>query len=135
MCNTGDFIIENGILEKYKDPGGNVDIPDGVTAIGDRAFSRSYAPVPITIPARAPGNAPDSNCDNLTSVILPDGVIVIGNRAFRGCSNLLSIRIPSSVMTIGENAFLGCEMLTIYGPASGYAEAYAAEYNFPFIEE
>ena len=29
MSNVSDFIIENGVLEKYKGSGGNVSIPDG----------------------------------------------------------------------------------------------------------
>ena len=34
MSNTQDFIIENGILQKYNGPGGEVVIPDGVIEIG-----------------------------------------------------------------------------------------------------
>ena len=38
MSSTNDFEIENGILKKYTGPGGDVEIPNSVTAIGDRAF-------------------------------------------------------------------------------------------------
>ena len=38
MSNPNDFTIENNILIKYTGPGGDVVIPDGVTAIGDQAF-------------------------------------------------------------------------------------------------
>ena len=36
--NKQDFVIENGVLEKYKGPGGDVTIPEGVTEIGSSAF-------------------------------------------------------------------------------------------------
>ena len=38
MTNTNDFVIENGILIKYKGFEKDVTIPDGVTSIGDSAF-------------------------------------------------------------------------------------------------
>lgn len=39
MSGKSDFVIENGVLKKYKGPGGDVTIPEGVTEIGDDAFS------------------------------------------------------------------------------------------------
>ena len=38
MSNASDFIIENGVLKKYVGPGGDVTVPEGVTAIKDDAF-------------------------------------------------------------------------------------------------
>ena len=38
MSNEMDFVIENGVLKKYVGPGGDVVIPDGVTAISASAF-------------------------------------------------------------------------------------------------
>ena len=38
MSDLKDFIIEDGVLEKYVGPGGDVTIPDSVTSIGDSAF-------------------------------------------------------------------------------------------------
>ena len=53
-----------------------------------------------------------SNCKNLTSVTIPDGVTSIGEDAFRNCTGLLSVIIPASVTNIGECAFIYCEALT-----------------------
>ena len=38
---NNDFIIRirKGVLTKYKGPGGDVVIPEGVTSIGENAFS------------------------------------------------------------------------------------------------
>ena len=67
-----------------------VVIPDGVTAIGDTAYSR---------------------CITLTSIVIPDSVTSIGYGAFHGCSSLTSIAIPDSVTNIGAYAFDGCTSL------------------------
>ena len=53
-----------------------------------------------------------SNCNNLTSVILPASLKEIWNMAFYKCSSLTSITIPSSVTSIQEYAFEGCGGLT-----------------------
>ena len=54
-------------------------------------------------------------CNNLTSVILPDSVTEIGPDAFYGCS-LTSITIPDGVTEIGSDAFYGCSLTSITIP-------------------
>ena len=44
----------------------------------------------------------------LTSVTIPNTVIVIGNGAFQECPNLTEITIPSSVSSLGDLAFYLC---------------------------
>lgn len=68
----------------------NVNIPNGVTSIGDGAFSEF------------------SSLDRIT---IPDSVTSIGNEAFSGCLYLTRITIPSSVTSIGNSAFFGCSSL------------------------
>ena len=48
------------------------------------------------------------NCDDLTSVTIPNSVKSIGYMAFCSCSGLTSITIPNSVKSIGDNAFYYC---------------------------
>ena len=50
--------------------------------------------------------------DNITSVIINDGVTSIGGAAFRHCTGLTSVTIPDSVTSIGDYAFYGCTGLT-----------------------
>ncbi len=62
MSNPSDFVIENGVLKKYKGSDSDVVIPEGVTCIGDSAFSL---------------------CSELTNITIPDSVTSIGVAPFR----------------------------------------------------
>ena len=53
-----------------------------------------------------------SNCQNLTSVEIPNSVTSIGDYAFAGCTRLTGIEIPDSVTSIGDWAFSNCSSLT-----------------------
>ena len=58
------------------------------------------------------GEAAFRSCSHLTSVNIPNSVTTIGGWAFKYCSSLTSVTIPNSVTTIGDNAFSGCSSLT-----------------------
>ena len=93
---------------------GRYIIPNGVTSIGDCAFSGCSGLTSITIPngVTSIGDSAFSGCSSLTSVTIPNGVNNIGSDAFYGCRNLKNITIPDSVMSIGDSAFSGCSSLT-----------------------
>ena len=114
MSSANDFIIENGSLTEYKGSAEAVIIPDGVTSIGDGAFSDCKSLTDITIPdgVTSIGTEAFYGCSSLTSITIPDGVTSIGTSAFSGCSRLTSIAIPDSVTSIGNGAFWGCSGLT-----------------------
>ena len=91
-----------------------VIIEDGVTSIGDYAFSPEYGSVitEITIPnsVLSIGNYAFYNCSSLTEISLPDSVASIGTGAFSMCG-LTTITIPGSVTSIGSSAFATCTSL------------------------
>ena len=132
-----DFIIENGILTKYRGHKKDVVIPDSVTSIGDaafgnchrlanitildsvtsigdKAFENCYGLTNIIIPGSVTsiGDYAFIDCVSLTSITIPDSVTSIGKSAFKNCGGLTSITIPDSVESIGDNAFYGCDSLT-----------------------
>ncbi|MDE7165344.1 MAG: leucine-rich repeat domain-containing protein [Clostridiales bacterium] len=51
-------------------------------------------------------------CEEVTSVIIPNSVTQVGENAFYKCGSLTNIAIPNSVTSIGRNAFFGCSSLT-----------------------
>ena len=107
MSDINDFVIENGVLTKYRGQEQAVKIPESVTSIGWCAFLGRTG---------------------LTSIEIPDSVTSIGSSAFSWCAGLTSIKIPSSVASIGWGAFLGCnDNLVITTTADSYAAKYAEE--------
>ena len=119
----------DGILETVKLPQGitalgekafsgckvltTVTLPETLTSIGNYAFNACYALTSITLPDKVTsiGECAFQSCDALTSIDLPDGVTSIGNYAFSGCSDLTSIDLPDKVTSIGECAFYDCDAL------------------------
>ncbi|MBR1821822.1 MAG: InlB B-repeat-containing protein, partial [Clostridia bacterium] len=67
---------------------------------------------------------------------LSDNTQTIERKAFANCANLAYVYIPSTVNLISNDAFEGVQdALTIFGERNSYAEQYAAEHGFLFIED
>ena len=58
------------------------------------------------------GNGTFSNCTNLMSIILPNGLMYIKQNCFEGCKSLTNISLPDSITSIGSHTFDGCSSLT-----------------------
>lgn len=72
MSNVNDFVIENGVLKKYVGSGRDVVIPCNVIGIWHEAF-RDCSLTSITIPegVTSIGNSAFSWCSSLTSITWP----------------------------------------------------------------
>jgi len=102
---------------------GNVVIPEEVTymnrtrkvtSIGYYAFYDCDDLTSVTIPnsVTSIGSCAFMSCYDLTSVIIPNSVTSIGSGAFSDCARLTSITISNSVTSISSSAFEGCYSLT-----------------------
>lgn len=75
LYDKSEFIIQDGVLQKYIGKGGQVKIPNCVTNISDFAFY---------------------DCGNLTSITISINVEYIGKDAFKNCKNLKSAIFENS---------------------------------------
>ncbi|MDR2129652.1 MAG: leucine-rich repeat domain-containing protein [Odoribacteraceae bacterium] len=107
------FILNTSPWDSYRSSITTVEIGDGVTSIGDWAFSA---------------------CSSLTSITIPDGVTSIGDGAFAVCRSLTSIAIPDGVTSIGKQAFYDCDRLTAIRVENGNVN-YSSEAGILFNKD
>ena len=98
-------------------------------------------------------------CKSVNEIIIPESTVIIGNQAFEGCCMVNDIILPTNLEEIGSKAFSQCGIRKILIPKSvnkiyydifgeemdeseiyiqgykgSYAEKYANEHSFIFID-
>lgn len=103
-----------------------IEIPDGVTKIGSRAFSGCFRAEEIILPETVTriGDQAFFGCGGLKELVIPDGVMIIERSAFYNCQNLEKIYMPESVASLDSWVFDGCPKLTVYCPEGSYTWEY-----------
>lgn len=79
--------------------------------VADCELTATLVNIPETIfglPVATIGESAFYNCNNLSSIFIPEGVTRIEANAFLFCSGLSDITIPGSIVYIGDSAFLFC---------------------------
>lgn len=124
---NGLYIYKNIVVGYIKDElPADVVIPDGVTAIGYRAFSPLSGKDPceiksVTIPGTVQRIEMEafSACPTLEKVIVKEGELnEIEYCTFSWCESLKSVELPDNVKVIGKEAFHTCpnlESITMNG--------------------
>ena len=117
--NQPDGLVYAGkVLYDYKGrmpEGTHIDIMEGTLAIAGFAFEKCGNLTSVTIPNSVlviGNNTFSDGANNITSVTIGSGVKEIGEEAFSSCRSLTTVTIPKNVESIGENAFYGCSGLT-----------------------
>lgn len=110
-------------------------IADSVTTIGSEAFAYCSGLKNITIPDGVTTilSSAFTNCSGLTVITIPDSVTEIDDRAFYKCYSLKKITIPDNGVIFGDNVFSYCNNLTIYCYDGSTAHEYAEDYGIPFV--
>lgn len=91
-------------------------IDDGVTSLGNYAFSWLYTLQTVKFPnsLRHIGGKAFFGCKSLASVYMSNNVEIIGWSAFEVCDNLKTIYLPKSLCMIMNGAFDNCGLEEIY---------------------
>ncbi len=94
--NNNITSIGEGAFARYSTTGSapairNINLPTGLTTLGDGAFL---------------------GCESLTSIAIPAGVTALPQLAFAYCTALVTATLPDTLTTIGDGAFAHCGSLT-----------------------
>ncbi len=101
-----------GIFYNFSDEGAEVTYShSGFRYTGNIVIPGTVDYGGATYPVIRIGDHAFRNCNELTSVSIPNSVKEIGNRAFYGCSDLASFFIPASVSYMRGNALDSCASL------------------------
>ena len=92
----------------------SVTIPNGVTSIGENAFIGSEQLTSVTIPdsVTSIGEYAFYNCIKLKNITIPGSVTSIEKYVFSYCTNLKSAVLSEGITTTGNGLFFGCTALT-----------------------
>ena len=106
------MLISDGEIISYFGNDKQLEIPTGVTSIGDCAFEFCDL-TQITLPAGLTSieRLAFGHCSKLTRITIPDSVTSIGDFVFLSCSSLTKITLPAGLTSIGDHAFCECSAL------------------------
>ncbi len=90
------------------------EIPEGITYIGDSAFSGNSTLQEISFPStmKSIGDDVFNSCSSLGKLEFKEGLESIGSKAFNNCSSLTDVYLPNTVTSLEVGIFSGCAMLT-----------------------
>lgn len=98
----------------YQNGMGVIKFQTSITEVHESLFVQCEELTSVILPNSVTTIKPSAflGCTNLTSITLSDNLASIGSHAFNSCTNLTSITLPNSVESIGNFAFSGCSRLT-----------------------
>ncbi len=108
----------------------NVILPQGLTAIGDRAFYESDVDNEITFPETLESIGVYAFCHSkIKAAHFPEGFKSLGSYSFSSCYYLKNVSLPTTVKTIPYQTFSGCENLRTFTIPEGVEEIEAYSFD------
>ena len=110
--------VQDGVLVGYYGPGGDIVIPNTITAIGPEAFKGNKKITSVTIPGSVSqiGYSAFEGCPNLERIVFSDpkrgAQLTIRVSAFIDCPKLTECTIPATAVYVTANVFKGCTSMT-----------------------
>ncbi len=85
----------------------SVSLSEGVTSIGNYAFSDCRAMTTLSLPTSLTriGAMAFRNCSALSALTLPSALTSIEQEAFFGCSSISALSLPTGLLSLGDSAF------------------------------
>ncbi len=106
VTSIGNYAFYDASLSK-------VSFPNTLVSIGNYAFhNNSMTEVILPESLESLGIGAFAGCASLEKVHLNDGLEVIPIEAFAGCSQLSEVSLPLTIKKIEDIAFLGCQKLS-----------------------
>jgi hypothetical protein len=115
---TGEWTKAMSDALGEKDKVKSITFPDGIPAIGNRAFSSNpsgfRALESVTFPASCKriDTYAFNYCTALLRVEIPSGCTKVSGRSFQRCASLREVVIPVGCLAIEREGFCSCESLT-----------------------
>ena len=116
LTATGTGPLDD-IFHHHKNDLKRVIIGEGITTIGENAFSDNTNLESVSLPSTIVSIDADAfyGATSLYLINIPYGTQEIGDAAFAECYALNEITIPDTVTVLGEDVFWGCEdTVTVY---------------------
>ena len=112
IANGENYVADSGVLYgKNVDPDG-FETSNGVYCLVKYPRNANYTSYTLRPETKAIASGAFSNCENLKTVVLNDGLETISSYAFSWCTSLNTLEIPFGVTEVGHSAFEGC--LSLY---------------------
>ena len=113
--NKGDGFISSNTepWNAYRSIITALELPEGLTSIGDVAFNGCWKLRSVVIPGNVTyvGDFAFGACNGLNEIVIPASVTGIGESAFNFCENLREVTVPASTERVGSWAFAFCSSL------------------------
>ncbi len=107
-----------GYLHRFRDIVLKIEISEGTTSVGDKAFPDYDLLKEVQLPSTIEFISRNAfeNCRSLTKINLCEGLTKIEECAFQYCASLTYVKLPSTLTEIGFRAFYACGLTSVKLP-------------------